>query len=293
MAAFFYPALSSIIQNISSNKDCVRVRIKNWIASISRPPKTKLITIFETFLHWFIVAPLTLGLLYELVFVKSSDWFANDNMYRIDFKTVVLSWFMGTVALNTWSYMMYSKFFTTRFWTNIGNGILEPPFNEDGNPNPNANARDRMEVNEENALEWQGVQGRIANFFKTVKCVIFDWEWEAVDRSVLIDEFALPTTREVTSTFVGSLVSYRIVFYMISSLFKSQHGIAIPFFGIVENGTVRKCIFRFCMMVHVLFQIGSRSNDKINLWFECAHGAARDDRYLIGEILLNYADHPK
>ena len=61
-----------------------------------------------------------------------------------------------------------------------------------------------------------------------------------------------------------------------------------PLLGFVGLGIFRKLLFRVCMTVHILFQIGSRSRSSIDRWFEAAHEAARDDRYLIGELLMDY-----
>jgi len=260
------------------------------MARFRRPPTGKILIILETFLLWIVIAPLTFGLSYELVFVTSPRWFSKEDIFLVDVKTFATSWLMGSVVLNTWSYLLYFKFFTRRFWTNIGNGILEPPFNEDGNPNPNA--RNRDDINAENALVWQGKRGRVAKFFKILRSISIDWEWDAVDRTILIDDFALPATKEIASTLVGSCLSYRLLLYVVVALFKSQQdGVTLPLLGFVEHGASRKFLFRICMSIHVLFQIGSRSRARIDLWFEAAHEAARDDRYLVGEILMNYAEH--
>ena len=42
------------------------------------------------------------------------------------------------------------------------------------------------------------------------------------------------------------------------------------------------------MAAHVLVQLASASTGRLETWFQAAHDAARDDRYLIGEILMNY-----
>ena len=234
------------------------------------------------------MAPLAFGLSYDFVLVKSPKWFLREEAI-LDTKTCAISWFMGTIVLNTWSFLLYCKVFTRQFWTNVGNGMLDPPLNDDGNPNPNARNNNREDTNAENGLIWQGKQGRVAKFFKIWKSMMLDWEWDAVDRTILIDQFARPTTREIVSTLVGSSLSYLLALYAFVAMFKVRKGsFMFPVFGAVEVGIFRKLLFRFCMAVHVLFQIGSRSRSRIDRWFEAAHEAARDDRYLIGELLMNY-----
>lgn len=234
------------------------------------------------------MAPLALGLSYEFVVVKSPSWFSREEAF-VDWKTLGISWLMGTVVLNTWSFLLYFKFFTRRFWSNVGNGILEPPLNEDGNPNPNARNNDEEDADAEIGLVWQGNQGRAARFFKILRSVLLNWEWDSLDRTVMIEEFARPTTKEIASALVGSALSYQVALYAFTAIFSlRQGGFTLPIVGFVELGILRKSLFQFCMAVHVLFQIGSRSRAGIDRWFEAAHEAARDDRYLIGEFLMNH-----
>lgn len=59
-------------------------------------------------------------------------------------------------------------------------------------------------------------------------------------------------------------------------------------FGNVERGLFQLIVFRACLAVHVLVQICSASRERLERWFQAAHDAARDDRYLIGEVLMDY-----
>jgi len=287
-AGLFFPSVSLLTRSINAVDGSLGDRCRQWIGRFRRPPTQKISIVLESILLWFTVAPLGLGLSYEFVVVKSSKWFLGEEVF-LDWKTCAISWFMGTVILNTWSFLLYFKFFTRQFWSNVGNGILEPPLNEDGNPNPNARNNDREDANADIGLTWQGKQGRVARFFKIWKSVLLDWEWDSLDRTILIDEFARPTSKEIASALVGSSLSYQLAGYAFIAIFKvKQGGFMFPLLGFVELGIFRKFLFRFCMAIHILFQIGSRSRSSIDRWFEAAHEAARDDRYLIGELLMNY-----
>jgi len=287
-AGLFFPMISFLSKSINAVNGSLWSRCRQWIGRFQRPSSRKVTVLFESLFLWTAVAPLGLGLSYEFMVVKSSDWFTGKEDF-LDWKTCTIAWFMGTVVLNTWSFLLYFKFFTRQFWSNVGNGILEPPLNEDGNPNPNARNNDREDVNADMGLTWQGRQGRVARFFKIWRSVLIDWEWDSVDRAILIDEFARPTTKEIASTLVGSSLSYQLVGFVFITIFKmKKDGCVFPLLGFVELGVFRKFLFRFCMAAHILFQIGSRSRSSIDRWFEAAHEAARDDRYLIGELLMNY-----
>jgi len=77
--------------------------------------------------------------------------------------------------------------------------------------------------------------------------------------------------------------------HFVRFLVRSEQGLmTFPIFGEIERGLFRQVSFRVCMVVHVVIQLCSAFRVQIEGWFEAAHSAARDDRYLIGEVLLNY-----
>eukprot|EP00538_Stauroneis_constricta_P007814 CAMPEP_0119568068 /NCGR_PEP_ID=MMETSP1352-20130426/37812_1 /TAXON_ID=265584 /ORGANISM="Stauroneis constricta, Strain CCMP1120" /LENGTH=69 /DNA_ID=CAMNT_0007617405 /DNA_START=84 /DNA_END=290 /DNA_ORIENTATION=- len=62
----------------------------------------------------------------------------------------------------------------------------------------------------------------------------------------------------------------------------------MPWIGQVELGLFRMFIFRLSVVLLTASQLVITFQHVIHVWFEAAHSAARDDRYLIGEILMNY-----
>ena len=58
--------------------------------------------------------------------------------------------------------------------------------------------------------------------------------------------------------------------------------------GLVEHGRFRMMTLRLCMALHIIVQLCSAFRAPLEIWFQAAHKAARDDRYLIGEVLMNY-----
>jgi E3 ubiquitin-protein ligase MARCH6 len=289
-AALFFPAASMIIRNVRETDESHLKRLGHWLSKFKLPPVKKFCVLAEAFLLWFLVAPIILGVSYEITFVKPSEWFSQGGSL-LELKTLVFSWLMGTVVLNTWSFLLYFKCFTKRFWANIGNGILEPPMDENGNFIPLARNQDpRDEVNgNENA--WQGNGGRAAAFFITWRTVLRNWEWDAVDRVPLLEEFARPVTRQIASAFVGSSLSFQILLYIVATACPTQgNDFVLPLVGPVFQGTFCMMVYRLCSLSHVLLQLSSSFRDSIDVWFEAAHEAARDGRYLIGERLLNYEE---
>jgi E3 ubiquitin-protein ligase MARCH6 len=293
-AGLFFPSVSMISRSINSADENLRTRVSNWMSRFRRPPARKLLVLLQSFLLWFVIAPATFGISYEITVVKSSEWFGGEEKV-CNSKSLAFSWFMGTVVLNTWSFLLYFKCFTRQFWANIGNGILEPPI--EGNGDGNRGRRDELAQNDANRTEgqlivdysWQGNQGRVARFFRVWRSVLVDWEWETVDRTKLIDDFARPVTKQLASALVGSSLSFHLLLYAVFTMFPVEQGeVVFPLVGRFALDGFRVAMFRLCMLCHVLFQLASAFRSRIDRWFEAAHEAARDDRYLVGEVLLNY-----
>jgi hypothetical protein len=56
----------------------------------------------------------------------------------------------------------------------------------------------------------------------------------------------------------------------------------------VDNALYRAIVFRTFAVVTLLAQFAAANRAAMRRWFQAAHKAARDGRYLEGEILLNY-----
>jgi E3 ubiquitin-protein ligase MARCH6 len=293
-AGLFFPLASMVTRSMINVDDTIVKYMRRWKSKFTCPPRQKLQVAVEAFVLWCLVAPTTLGLLYEIAVVKSHQWFAREEKL-FDWGSFFISWLMGTVVLNTWSLLLYFKFFTKQFWANIGNGILEPPLDENGNVNPlvrnrelEVDNRDDVDRNED-VITWQGKHGRVAIFFKILRVVLVNWEWDAVNRTTLLEQFARPVTKQLASALIGSSSLFQLFLYVVTAIFPVHSGmVALPILGPVSQGALCMVAFRLCTLSHILFQLASAFRESIDGWFEAAHETARDDRYLTGEILLNY-----
>jgi len=296
-ACLFFPIMSLLIKSIKVSEGDIVNRFRTWVSRFHAPPRQKLKVLLESLVLWFGIAPMLLGVSYEIFAVKKAKWFAREES-AADFKSLLLCWVVGTVVLNTWAFMSYFSVFTKVFWANIGNGILEPPLDENGNeiPQNNANNEDRVDNAEEEQdtlndphRAWQGKRGRIARCFNVWRSALLGWEWEAVDRVRLLEESTRPVTKQLASALVGSSLSFQFSLYMIAVLFRFEKGgLFVPSIGLIEHGLFRMVLFRTCMASHVMLQLCSASKARLEGWFHAAHEAARDDRYLIGEVLMNH-----
>jgi hypothetical protein len=66
--------------------------------------------------------------------------------------------------------------------------------------------------------------------------------------------------------------------------------LSVLLLGIIDNGICRLGTLRIFSIVTISLQLVMTFREPLKRWFEKAHQAARDDRYLIGEILLNWEE---
>jgi len=286
MGAFvFFPCMSLLLNSMKKVHGNPLTSCRKWISKLYLPPMRKMFVVVESGILWAAVAPFALGLTYELVAVKSSNWFMMEGPL-IDVKTSLMCWLLGFVVLNIWAFESYNSFFTEDFWANFWNAIVEPA--DDNAVRDARNNRNAVDGATGNG-SWQGKTGRVAQFFGVLRSVIVDWEWEHVDRVALLDEFARPVARQVSSALVGSTICWQIIVQLAPSFLQAGNGgFMLPLFGQVEYGIFRIVMFRLCAIGHVGVQLCTAHRRRIQQWFRFAHDAARDDRYLVGEILMNY-----
>jgi E3 ubiquitin-protein ligase MARCH6 len=233
----FFPVASLVASTIkeAARHSTMTDRFQRWISRFHLPPQQKLLIFLESMLLWTFIAPLALGVTYEIGAVKLRTWFAGEERL-FDPVSIALCWTVGAVVLNSWAFFSYYSVFTGEFWTNIGNGILEPPLDEnDGAGEVARNNRNARGAAAENAGEladgqmiraWQGKDGRVAKFFGVWKAVLCRWEWESVDKVPLLEDFARPITRQLASTVVGSSLSFQLSFVLAEKLLQvEQNGI--------------------------------------------------------------------
>lgn len=291
-----FPGVSQILTITRLGEGNLRGRLRQWILAFNRPPKQKLVVLGTSIILWVFVAPVALGLSYEVAAVKTATWFRGGETL-LDIHSLALSWLVGFAVLNVWSFFAFFSVFSRQFWANVGNGMLEPPMDENGNPLPprndpvagRGNNRGANDDAAADSMDWQGKKGRVSRFFNIWRAVFLEWNWEKVDRVILLDEFAYPVARQLTSALVGSSLAFQFLMHVVPLLATSDQGsILLPLVGGIERGIFRQICFRSCMATHVLVQLCSAFRSQLEIAFEAAHAAARDDRYLVGEVLMNY-----
>ena len=235
-SCLFFPVASKVFAAINSEggDSTLLARVTRWASRMHLPPIMKFLVFTESILLWFVVAPLALGGSYELFAVKSASWFAGEEPL-FDSASLWFSWLVGLLVLNAWSFLASISVFTRDFWANIGNGILEPPDENDragDAPRARQNGRNRAgqradpepERANETTRGWQGQGGRAARFFNVLKLVILRWEWEAVERNVLLDDFVFPISRHTVIAIAGSVSLFMLLLHATGTSLQSAEG---------------------------------------------------------------------
>lgn len=252
------------------------INVRRWSGSFRLPPTRKFGVLAATGMLWLVVCPLALGLNYELCLIKSPGWFSGEEDF-IDLQAMAMSWVVGSVLLNSWAFLCSWNVFSKTFWVNLGNGMLEVDVEQNRRDREqNANAQGNQ--NGAGALLWQGKNGRTGKFFGILKAVLFHWEWDQVDYVALLVECAIPVSKSLGITFLAPSLCYLLWFWSMDVLVGLSD---LP-------GSHRLYIFRLATASTLFVQLCIAFRAQIQRWVVTLHKTARDDRYLIGEVLLNF-----
>jgi E3 ubiquitin-protein ligase MARCH6 len=241
--------------------------------SFRLPPRRKAFVVVTTLFLWVFAIPFVLGLLYDLLVVKSQDWFI-DEAPLLTLTGALRDWGSGFILLNGWAYLCFHSVFTKQFWVNFGNAAFEA---DGDNANaPNADPPD----NANGHVSWQGSEnGRIARFFNVLQAAMLRGQWDRVDPDVLLVECVIPIAMQVGLALCVPIVSYGASASILSYI-EHHH---------LLDGVFQMFAFRALCATTIGTQCLVVFRDELQEWFKVVHKTARDDGYLIGEVLLNYS----
>ena len=259
-----------------SQHAAIDLRLFPYTTRLRSLPKQKVYTVTTALFLWFFFIPFFVGVVYDILVIKSLDLLAGAS--SLTATTLLKNWGSGSIFLNFWAYLCIESVFTTKFWVNIGNAAFEDD-DDDNAGFPDADA----DTDRNRHASWQGSRrGRIARFFHVLLGAILRGQWDLVDPDVLLVDCVFPLSQMVALILCFPLVGcWSILTFLYFT--KSQQVVnEIPPF--LLQGL---CIFAITVQGCAIY-----ADDILN-WTQIAHNAARDDQYLIGEVLLNYSpdDH--
>jgi len=266
------------LKGSSDQMSIYKTKVRSWITSYTPPTsKSKMSTLLFTMVLWFIVSPTFLGIMYDMCFVMAHNrWTGEVALFSL--KSCFKGWLSGLLILHVWAVMSYFGAFSRNFWQSL---IM--------NMNENNNEQEENEANGNiNEIQnWQGKDGIIYNFTNTLVSVFSGWEWDKVDSSVLLKSCMLPLVKELGLLFCCSLFTFSVQSYIFpyvsSTSFLSN---ILP--SLSDVGNYRRIAFLLCTLFVITTRLCFSCHTMLHHWFKAAHKAARDDRYLIGEELLDF-----
>lgn len=204
---FWKPAIS-LLSVLWKGEQSILGRILEWISSFRLPPLRKGLVVVMTLVLWLVVAPLCLGVFYDLLLFKAPAFFSGKDL-TYDLNALFTSWATGTMLLNVWAWMCYCGVFTWNFWANIfaGDAPLDAEAGERDMRQAGGRAAAAM-VAEDPDSTWQGEEGKIGRFINILSSVIFRWEWECVDHEVLLKDCSFAVVKHVATSLLAPSVAF-------------------------------------------------------------------------------------
>merc|ERR1712071_507183 len=211
-------------------------------------------------------------------------------------------WLIGVILSHSWASLCYHGVCTKEFWlrfrfmfeANENRGNRAGAVNNNNNDivnNNNNDDDDEVIFDEHNeGLQWQGRNGKIGVFVRVIINIFSNWEWDKVDREILLDEVLVPITMQLLLTITAPLM----ITWTFAQLQLYCHNVELG--GLLlqlgpdteRDGLMNMILFLFVFFTIVIVQVGKSFKSPLKNWYKVAERTARDDRYLVGETLLNY-----
>jgi len=297
IGAFF--GIVNKLHSVSTNcENNIVDAARDWL-NLLQPhhSREKLRTIVTFVILWTFICPLLLGCTYGNFFagprVSWKNW-----KWSYEMQNLLLQWGTGMLLLNSWAALCYFRVFTKEFWVAIamGEGNVNDNNNQDnpvgaeirrmaevnnlrGNAAGHVNDAQRRnnESDDKANFGWQGKNGAIGLSFKAVCNFFTSWEWDKIDRKAMLDNCVFPIAKHLAmACLIPSLLT----------LLSPSTGLT-PSQDLMDGPSMR-ATFRVLAVTSVFMQLLHSKRDGLGHWYEAAHKIARDDQYLIGEILLNH-----
>ncbi|GFH56482.1 hypothetical protein CTEN210_12958 [Chaetoceros tenuissimus] len=264
------------------------------------PPLRKCISLIKVITLWLGVCPVLTGAIYQYLLFKELPKISE--LHNLDLLHLICTlWPPGFILLHFGGVLCVLGAFKQQFWNKMKtlaiDGIAGAPIDdEDGNNNnnnANANGRRRRGANRQqraaNAEEeddgsdpsqWQGKNGKVGRFFTRMSDILLRQEWDVIDEVELVDELLRPVMKVLVTIILAPVTAITSVHVM--SKF-------IPLMQVlVEDDIARNNVMRYTLASAMSIISLFASKEMLQSWYIKAHKTARDHRYLVGELLVNY-----
>eukprot|EP00956_Cyclotella_meneghiniana_P032809 scaffold91580_cov70-Cyclotella_meneghiniana.AAC.7 len=285
---FLIPIVGTIAKTATSES----AGLLNWMKSFKpNESRSKTTILLSFFVQWFVICPFLLGFLYSSFFVGFAS------VVNCNIRGWMANWGTGTLLLNTWAVMCYFKVFSMRFWIDLIRRVWEAPDdagrNEGGARQQPANdvarnnpRRDNFSENDGANPSWQGKEGAIGHCFTAFTTFLVGWEWDKLDHDAMLRDCVTPIFQQLLIACIApTVLTVLASFFYHSTIARTAKNLLI---SSIDNSSV-SVLFRVIAVSTSTIQLLRKSKAGLKKWFEAVHKIARDDRYLIGEILLNYS----
>lgn len=260
------------------------------------PPLRKMWVLGQVLSMWFLFCPLLVGCLYHQLFGTLTPQVFKE----FSFSELMKCLPVGILLTHIWAAACFVGAFKYQFWVKIRQIAIDgiagaAPPDRNNNRRQDQDQRqafDNLNINDDDVLtatgnptpaaksaSWQGINGNIGIFARTLFAILVHQEWDKIDRALLMDDFLSPLFHFLLALFavpVACLILAETLLHFDSSL------------GTYLGGLLPTHSYQSFMLCSLSLQIALKFKDILDLWYEAAHKTARDHRYLIGEVLQNY-----
>jgi len=271
-----------------------------WLHGYVKPSssiKMKILAI--VMFSWLFVIPLLVGLIYHLCITSVvTSW---RDFSSITMASLLTLWLSGALFVGLWlagcyfdiNWQHFLDFFGLEMVVAAEVEARQPENNAPPAANDAGNIPEQQHIQNEyypeSRLKWKGKDALVYRFLTQLGQVLSKWEWDKVDRELFIVDTTVPVLRSLIIALTCPTILLGVT-EIILRKFSSSGGLLVSQSrdGSVDRALIVMILYRSFSLIIVSLQLCMCFQEPLKEWFEKAHNAARDERYLMGEILLNY-----
>lgn len=259
---FVLPLFHFVFLALTNNEHSISQRFVTWLLNMRLPPTRKLMVLSTSFVILLGLVPFFLGSIVDLAIFKSAAWFMAHEPW-FEPQEAWMDYLLGAVVLLVWLQYCRVGHLARQLWRFFAAA-----------PNAGGNRDAGNAFGQQPVEAWAGENGRISRLLSVWKVSIVDYDYDKVDSATLLDDVCFPLLRALSIILFWPLLCLGVICWRATTL----------------SGFLRVLVVRGALLLALAHQSSHVWMGSVRKMVEWCRKTARDDLFLMGEVLMSYTE---
>jgi len=221
------------------------------------------------------LAPLLLGLLFDLALVLSTKTWAEEGLGSL---SLGADWLVGLVFLHQWAYLAAVGMVDGAWFPRVGGEVPAAVGAAAAAGGAAAAGREEGNVN----------QAAVAATVEALTEVFGRWDWERATLSNLVKPFVWPLTTQLLELVAVPAYAAFGLAYLRDRAPDLTSLAAVPSPDAISTAELQILVFRMTVLAWVLAMLSLKCLGPLHRWLASIQAVVRDEKYLVRLELVNH-----